>query len=217
MKKLIAVFVLFFVFSCSQEQNEIKSAAKKDEPKKSVAAPSASRSGSGQEHQSASAFPGLGSFTAARESSIEIKLSRDEVRKLVPCPQPIPECLQRQKLASRTSVVPDAGNAFVQIVFRDAPLRKKIEYGEGDYGLIVEGVGELKAHAVMIQVNKFGMVNEEFERVPDLENTVLERDVFGTSYFPMDGDKPFTLVFQVPAGASSGSMRIKDQQIAVNW
>jgi hypothetical protein len=250
MKKLIAVFVLFFVLGCSEEQKGVRNNIKtentklnattsgeddfearsnnKNEPKSSpspvtnladssAAATAAPQSGIGQKHQSVSAFPGLGSITASQESSIEIQLSRDEVSKLVPCPQPIPECLQRQKKASRKNVGPDAGKAFVKIVFGDAPFRKTIEYGEGDYGLIVEGVNELKAHAVMIQVNKFGMVNGEMRRVPWPESTVLKRDIFGTSYLPMNGDKPFTLVFQVPAGSSSGSMRIKDDQIAVSW
>jgi len=123
------------------------------------------------------------------------------------------ECMRKRTAAGRVEVQPEEGKSFVKIVFGQAPLRTKLPFSRRDYGLIIDGGGELKPYAVMTQGNKFG----EDGRVPWPNLSVLKRKVGAINYFPMEGDEPFTLVFEVSVEASTGKMRIKNSQIVVDW
>lgn len=159
-----------------------------------------------------------GPASAARQQQLKIRLATRDLMNLVTCPpaqkmEDMQECNRKRAAAAEKEIQPAEGKIFVVVTFEQAPAEVPIPFNSPETRLELEGGEKLAAHAVRVQGTKF----EGDKRVPWPEQTHIELEIWMSTYLPMAGEPPFTIVFQAPSSASRGTIVAKGVRLPLSW
>lgn len=160
----------------------------------------------------------LGPATVKRQSQLHIRLAQRDLMNLVSCPpaqkmEDMQECDRKRAEAAEKDIQPAAGKVFVVVSFEQAPADTPIKFSSPETSLDLPDGTKLRAHAVQVQGTKY----EGDKRVPWPESNHVETEIWMSTYLPLAGEPPFTVVFEAPAAASQGTFVAKGVNLPLRW
>lgn len=164
------------------------------------------------------AFGQLGTPTVAKPKSIQVARSETEISQLVSCPparkmEDMQECNKRRAAVARKDIQPADGKTFVLLTFDKAPKNQPIAYNSREFSLVLADGASLPPYAVRTQGTKY----EGDKRVAWPEANKLQLEIWMATYTPLEGEPPFTVVFEAPASQKKGTLTTKGAKIPLVW